>query len=65
MLLDAYYNFIGNAAMFSNKIVDNLVKKGLEFGKTAQLTPLLANHNFLYYYPAPAILTLFLVNFHS
>jgi len=65
MLLDAYYNFVGNAALFPQKIVDNMVKKGIELRQTQLLIPLIENHNFLFYYPSPEIITMMIVwNFY-
>lgn len=66
MLLDAYYNFVGNAALFPQKIVDNMVKKGIELRQTQLLIPLIENHNFLFYYPSPEIITMMIVwNFYQ
>ena len=61
MLLDAYFNFVGHSALFPQKIVDTMIRKGIELRQTALVIPIIENHNFLFYYPAPDVLTLLMV----
>lgn len=61
MLLDAYFNFLGNSNLFPQTVIDQLMSKGLELKLTQSLIPIIENHNFLFYYPSPEVLRLVLV----
>jgi len=53
---DAFYNFIGHKLNLSNTQVDHYLKKAIELKAGSTIHEIIANHNFLKYYPHPDIL---------
>ena len=47
----AYYYFLNNCNVFSNTVIDRLIKRGVELGCLEDVLEIFDNHCFLRYYP--------------
>ena len=65
IVVQAYYNFLGNSAVFPNRMIDNMILKGIELSYTPKLIPIFENHNYLFYYPSSEVLTAMIVKYHK
>jgi len=61
-IIEAYYNFKGHNTIFSNLMIDNLVRASVSVKKPQKVFDIFAYHHYLLYYPHTKTINLLLVN---
>jgi len=59
-IIEAYYNFKGHNTIFSNLMIDNLVRASVSVKKPQKVFDIFAYHHYLLYYPHTKTINLLL-----